>query len=375
MLAYIRLIVIRPLLLLFSLEKMESRPTPPSQRLPRTSPSRLQSASKPASAEADPSLSQTLSTKPASVQQAETVLYLAYGSNLSTETFRGYRGITPLSQINVYVPDLRLTFDLAAVPYLEPCFAGTQYRTDQQNPNTAYTDEKTPLSEAHLLDSSDIEKTPLVNPPPYGGTDYHKNRWHKPLIGVVYEVSLKDYAHIIATEGGGSGYKDIVVTCHPFAADYNPSHPTPTHPSTTPFMAHTLLSPWTPDGAHGDDPHIRPDPAYAQPSARYLKLIMDGAAELDLPEDYRAYLAGIRPYQVTTWRQMVGRALFLGTWGLLTLFVMVLARWLADEKGIMPPWVARLQRRCLRGMWKSYDVSFRRVFGDGERTIGDVSGI
>jgi hypothetical protein len=61
-------------------------------------------------------------------EQGKTVLYLAYGSNLSAEVFRGRRGIEPISQVNVYAPELRLTFDLAGIPYLEPCFAGTQYR-------------------------------------------------------------------------------------------------------------------------------------------------------------------------------------------------------------------------------------------------------
>lgn len=61
-------------------------------------------------------------------EQEKTVLYLAYGSNLSAEVFRGRRGIKPISQVNVYAPELSLTFDLAGIPYFEPCFAGTQYR-------------------------------------------------------------------------------------------------------------------------------------------------------------------------------------------------------------------------------------------------------
>ena len=48
----------------------------------------------------------------ATQEKAKTVLYLAYGSNLCNETFRGVRGIRPLSQVNVMVPSLRLTFDL-----------------------------------------------------------------------------------------------------------------------------------------------------------------------------------------------------------------------------------------------------------------------
>src|SRR5262245_9154043 len=48
----------------------------------------------------------------AAEEKGKSVLYLAYGSNLCNETFRGVRGIKPLSQINVVVPSLRLTFDL-----------------------------------------------------------------------------------------------------------------------------------------------------------------------------------------------------------------------------------------------------------------------
>ena len=112
-------------------------------------------------------------------EKQKTVLYLAYGSNLCNETFLGKRAIRPLSQINVMVPSLRLTFDLPGIPYSEPCFANTALRSPD------------------ALDHDD--------------DDYHKNRWHKGLIGVVYEVTLSDYAHIIATEGGGSSYKDILV--------------------------------------------------------------------------------------------------------------------------------------------------------------------
>src|SRR2546423_15052437 len=38
------------------------------------------------------------------ISSKDTVLYLAYGSNLSAETFRGKRGIQPISQVNVLVP-------------------------------------------------------------------------------------------------------------------------------------------------------------------------------------------------------------------------------------------------------------------------------
>ncbi|QKX54564.1 uncharacterized protein TRUGW13939_01651 [Talaromyces rugulosus] len=341
-------------------------------RLPRISAARLAETTKSASTDAE---------KEDYAQQQKTVLYLAYGSNLSTETFRGRRGINPLSQINVYVPDLKLTFDLAGIPYIEPCFAGSRYRSEtntaEEKETARYRDE-TAEAEACIAETANRrrtssslqdEKVPLVDVS--HDHEYHKDRWCKPLIGVVYEVTLEDYSKIIATEGGGNGYRDITIKCYPFPDQYDSSQPTPDTNPTTPFIARTLLSPWKPDNTH-DDPRMRPDPSYAQPSARYMQLLMNGAQELDLPQDYRHFLAGIRPYTITTWRQKIGKALFLARWGPLLLSLMGLQRVLADDRGIMPPWLASIQEKAFKAVWNNYDGSFRRIFGDGERTIGDV---
>jgi hypothetical protein len=211
----------------------------PAPRLPRTSLERLTSTS------------------------SSTILYLAYGSNLCAETFKGKRGIRPLSAVNVHVPSLDLTFDLPGIPYAEPCFANTRY---------------------HL-------------PPSNSDSDYHKDRWHKGLIGVVYEVTPEDYRTIIATEGGGASYQDVIVPCFPLPAGIKIVDPTP---SGAPFDVHTLLSP------SSTGRNQRPDPSYAQASARYLKLITDGAEEHELPSEYKAYLYNIRPYTITTVRQKIG---------------------------------------------------------------------
>lgn len=274
----------------------------------------------------------------AAAEKGKTVLYLAYGSNLCNETFRGVRGIKPLSQVNVLVPSLRLTFDLSGVPYAEPCFANSARR---------------------------IPDAPLPNP---DEPHYHKDRWQKGLVGVVYEVTLSDYAHIIATEGGGSAYHDILVDCHvlPFA-DTVPSHPT-----TPPFKAHTLFAPTVrPDEARAADRISRPDPSYAQPSARYLKLITDGAAECELPAEYQEYLHNIRPYTITTRKQAAGKALFSAIWVPFIMMIFAMSKRLQDDKGRSPKWFQRLSAMIFASMWLSYDGVFKKVFGDGERTIGD----
>jgi hypothetical protein len=275
-------------------------------------------------------------------EKGKTVLYLAYGSNLCNETFRGARGIKPISQINVLVPELRLTFDLPGIPYTEPCFA-----------NSARRDP-----------GSDV-----ANDPQRSG--YHKDRWHKGMVGCVYEVTASDYAHIIATEGGGASYKDILVECYPLPQ----SKIVPENPQTPSFKAHTLFAPVQKTSSDrqqlGKKSHFsRPDPSYAQPSARYLKLITDGASELGLPVEYQEYLQNIRSYTITTKKQAIGKSIFLGLWVPFLLMLFGLAKMVQDENGNTPQWYATLMEWFFMAMWATYDTAYKNMFGDGERTEG-----
>lgn len=296
----------------------------------------------------------------------ETVLYLAYGSNLNSKTFLGRRGIKPLSQINVIVPELRLTFDMPGLPYLEPCFAATQFR-DLTSKNE-YSAEDTPLIAHDDDDDDDDENDDDPNP-------YNPN---KALIGVAYEVTLTDYARIIATEGGGSGYKDIVVDCHPFPEPYRPEDPIPDIPTTPSFKAHTLLAPSNSATASRlKSPTrsrliTRPQLGYAQPSARYLGLITNGAAEHDLPVSYRRYLARLPPYRASTVRQKVGRAVFIAVWAPLFLPILILKQVFAGPDGRSPAWLVWYEQLVLPSMWWSYDNVFFMIFGDGERSVEKV---
>lgn len=284
-----------------------------------------------------------------------TVLYLAYGSNLSAETFRGKRGIKPLAQVNVVVPELFMTFDLPGLPYTEPCFANTRYR---KNPNSTTFTEK---EETQPPSAVDVPK-------------YHKDRWKKGLVGVVYEVSRKDYAHIIATEGGGSSYQDILVDCYvlPSGVDTVPKEP---YTDMERFKAHTLFSPAIPATPPGKPPPTsggriqRPDPSYAQASARYLKLITDGAEEHDLPAEYKDYLYDLRPYTITTNRQRLGLFIFYMVWGPIVKAAFMMAGLFAGKDGRVPAWVAEFLGAMFKAIWASYDAFFYQVFGDGERTL------
>lgn len=295
--------------------------------------------------------------------QRGTKLYLAYGSNLSIETFRGKRGIKPLSQINVQVPSLRLTFDLPGLPYVEPCFANTGRRDPTNDPprsaQQSVFDEKSGSPERQ-----------------HGRRDYRKNRWHKGLIGVVYEVTPEDYAHIIATEGGGSSYQDILIDCHPLDSS-DPSQSVPQNPITPPFKAHTLFAPAT---QPGEEPpkdggrFQRPDTSYAQPSARYLKLLTDGAAECGLPNEYQDYLHAIHPYTATTQKQRLGRFIFTSLWQPFIILIFALGSMFADKNGVLPGWLKMLTAAVFKSCWISYDGMFKPLFGDGERSIPDGGG-
>ncbi|KAK7752547.1 hypothetical protein SLS62_005515 [Diatrype stigma] len=356
-----------------------------------------------------------------------TVLYLAYGSNLSAETFLGTRGIKPLSQTNVRAPLFTLTFDLAGIPYQEPSFANIApleipkpkkplplppklppgIPGDPTNPPPANSLSLSPWTKMFYKDGSDGGAAAATATP--------KNpTWTKGLYGVVYEVTREDYATIIRTEGGGSAYRDVLTPCVPLPPDFRiPEKPSPVPELPRPFLAHTLYAPRIPGDDGGDDdnnyyndededgdddncisrlrrrlaklalPVRRPDPSYAQPSTRYLQLIRDGAAEHGLPGDYRRYLEeAVRPYKRTTWRQEVGRVLFLALWAPVLMVVLGMSWSIGKSEdegegegqdrigggGKNPGWLSVLMSVVMNLMWMSYDTVFHPVFGDGERT-------
>ncbi|KAI1336902.1 hypothetical protein F5Y15DRAFT_418470 [Xylariaceae sp. FL0016] len=329
-----------------------------------------------------------------------TVFYLAYGSNLSAETFLGVRGIRPVSQINVSAPAFDLTFDLPGLPYTEPCFANTAPRKLPKPPIDP--PELPPHADAAAHDGND-DAILLPSLPDDGP------HWDKGLYGVVYEVTRDDYATIVKTEGGGASYHDVLTPCFalPPALHVPEKKPIPELPK--PFLAHTLYAPRIPDipdegdddnnndeergrgrGNDGDDPKDprdprrypkwlrrlllpaqRPEPDYAQPSARYLKLIRDGAAEHYLPDEYQAYLAKLQPYTITTRRQEVGKFLISIFLMPIILVLINLGKLVADERGTAPRWLAMTMTVVFNFMWILYDGILKKFFGDGERTMED----
>lgn len=388
---------------------------PPISSIPRTSPARLNRA-----VPTDPVVESKNGFIPASSAQAvpyrsgtsdasSSVLYLAYGSNLCSETFLGRRGIRPISAVPVSAPSLRLTFDLPGIAYQEPCFANVAPRKVPEPP-------KLPPDWPHPDPPPGFQLPPGVSRPPAAlsttsDRGHASREWDNGLIGVVYEVTPEDYATIVATEGGGASYHEILVPCFPF-----PEKPpgVPEKPSPVPelpkfFLALTLCAPRIPnkpgdgeeddksaladneksddDGDDGDDDDknpldciknlwkkmllqpVRPDPDYAQPSARYLKLITDGAAEHDLPVDYQRWLASLQPYTITTRLQSIGKWLFLAVVAPWMLLYLALGKLVAGEDGRVPAWFGLAAETFFHLTWTTYDRAFKPVFGDGERTV------
>ena len=287
-----------------------------------------------------------------STESQENILYLAYGSNLCAATFQGNRGIRPISAANVWVPELELTFDLPGVPYNEPCFANTRFR--RKDTALAKLGDDVPATERDALIAPPARSEKGVSTATALG-------WDKGLIGVVYEVTPADYAHILITEGGGSSYSDIEVVCHPLGRGDVAVPDVPPEDGST-FIAHTLL-------ARGDRVNNNRRAGQAQASKRYLGLLQTGAREHRLPQAYRDWLAGLQPYTVTSWRQAAGKWLLALTWFPWIMALFLLQRWTADEKGRSRPWVAALLQRFFGGTWWSYDHFFKPVFGEGERTV------
>ena len=311
--------------------------TPILAALPLPSPARLAA-----------SLAETTAFDPAvPATQPDTVLYLAYGSNMCRETFQGRRGIRPLSAVNVVAATLKLTFDLPGLPYQEPCFANSAVRTADDDDAALDPTLAAPAAAAD-------ETTALLDGAAVGAAS-------RPLIGVVYEVTAADYAHIIATEG--PTYADVLVSCAalptPNASAGPPQQPPPDGRS---LRAHTLLAPRSATRRPS-----RRGPA--QPSLRYLTLLRNGAEEHGLPAAWRAYLGALRHFEMTSARQRWGRTLLMLVWAPLMMVVFGLRRTVSDPRGKPPAWFTALSTLLFKAMWGSYDLVWRRLFGEGERTV------
>ena len=105
----------------------------------------------------------------------DAIWYLAYGSNMKSSTMK-CRGIDVLDTKTVKVPSYVLTFDVFGLAYSEPSMASIARYT--RAPPSGRDDEPHDVPDAH---------------------------------GIAYRITPADLARVIATEGGGVAYNEVVV--------------------------------------------------------------------------------------------------------------------------------------------------------------------
>lgn len=281
----------------------------------------------------------------------KTIYYFAYGSNLSSATFRGRRGIKPLSTTNVLCPGNILTFDLDGIPYWEPCFAN--------------------IREAPSMEQEKIRDGILAAEPPERVVQRYMSEleqlaasgsgeiWKDALVGVVYEITESDFATIIKTEGAGIGYKDIEVDCFVLPPASKKGNVGP----VTTIRARTLCA-----------PPGRESSKHPQPSPRYLNILVEGAKEHSLPPAYINYLSSLHGYHHTTWQLKVGGFLFLMNWVIPIALLFQLRSMVIDRQtGLSPRWMQKLEIGFWLLVWFTYKTFYKPLWGDGQNSTGDES--
>ncbi|KAF9426339.1 hypothetical protein BGZ94_006654 [Podila epigama] len=275
--------------------------------------------------------------------QNETIWYLAYGSNMDPKVFTGRRKINPLESVPVIVPDYWLSFDIAGIPFLEPCFASIIKIDHSRIHDRAYALEihsRTQYAREFKWD----EKHPERSFPPV-------------LQGVAHRITLRDWQRVIESEGGWghdvpTGYNQIMVRCNILDKALS----MPANGSTT-IEAHVL--------------EARPVSikANCQPTARYKNLLTAGAAHHHLDPAYQRYLAEIVPYECNGWRSKIARVLFLALSTPTLLFFAALVlhnRGKPEEKADRPPfWVAWTFDKLGRMSTLIHDYAIMPLFGSG----------
>lgn len=154
--------------------------------------------------------------------------YLAYGSNLSSKTFEGRRGIRPLACCNVVVPSLQLSFDLPGFPYMEPCFANVRPRRHGQLPPHMAPENDAGTGPDGADSPANHHRLPITGSPttapPIGSPQDALNTQPLALTGVAYLITAEDYRKVITSEGGGGTYEEIAVDCWRIGIRHDADH-------------------------------------------------------------------------------------------------------------------------------------------------------
>ena len=165
------------------------------------------------------------------------------------------------------------------------------------------------------------------------------------VIGIAYLLTRPEYERLLQSEGGrNGGYMEIDVEVKPLL-------------DLTTEKERIICK-----SLETREPRDNPHPL---PSARYLSLIRNGAAEHKFPAEYQEYLDNLSTYTITTWRTEIGRILFLLICLPIVLFVFTLMT-LKDKHGELPRWVIRFQLMVYKTIWSLHDNYFSPIFGPGD---------
>ncbi|GIK07507.1 hypothetical protein Aspvir_003173 [Aspergillus viridinutans] len=270
---------------------------------------------------------------------ASRVWYFAYGSNMSSETFRQHRGISPLAAIPVRIPGWALVFDIYGLPYREPAFSSIS---------------PIPFSDDATVNEKRNHDLPAVH-------------------GVAYLLDRQSWYSVVQSEGGGTAYDEVEVLAEALSA-YNCDE-------NEDLQLLQLQAPLGNSEAKGDELNqprrfhvttlVR---AYGPtvprcPSLRYKGIILDGARESKLPAEYQCYLDTLPFYDAPRngWRRL-GAMLFLALWSPIMAAAEKLtgatANW--DGRGNCPTWVKKVVRLILLLMWLHHDRLHAPLFGRGD---------
>ncbi|KAI4288946.1 MAG: hypothetical protein L6R35_001784 [Caloplaca aegaea] len=161
------------------------------------------------------------------------------------------RGLTILAAEMVKIPSHQLSFDVFGMPYSEPAMASICLAGSQRRPPEQAS-----------------------NPPVHG---------------MAFLLSQADYVRLLVSEGAGTAYEDVELDATS---------------SDTTLRVHTLVARYP---FRADNP--------PRPSARYMSLLIEGAAEHSLPMEYQEYLQCLPTFIKTeSTRATMGASIFQFIW-------------------------------------------------------------
>jgi len=177
-----------------------------------------------------------------------TKFYFAYGSNLLSDVFTKRRGIDPLQTLPCTMRGYTLTFDLPAMPMLEPAMANVRRCSHVDAPSSDAASAAAEAADNHTLSCDECA-----------------------VHGVAYRITAEQMRHLHSTE-----LSYDLITCR--AVTYGPNH----HK----IHVEVLVA----------KPRVRRllphEQEHARPSLRYLTILRNGAREKRLADHWIERLDG-----------------------------------------------------------------------------------